>query len=131
MFLSLNKDLIFRVFHTRLKFTLQFVNIPNLFIKDLTKFSLVGANGGSVIKHSFLPSKNHCGNNTLSFYWLNLSKTSFMIWIGKPACKHVIFILFISLLKFHPILLALCSSPVIALRLYLKESCYSSEREAF
>ena len=107
------------MFHTMLNFTLSLVNISNLFIKDFTNFSLAGANG-SLIKHSFLSSKSHCGINTSSFCWLNLWKTSFMTWIGKPACKYLIFILLVSLLKFDANLLALCRSPVIALRLYLK-----------
>ena len=78
----------------------------NLFIKDLTNFSLAGANR-SLIIHSFLSSKNHCGINISSFCWLNLWKTSFMTWIEKPASKYLIFILFVSFLKFYAILLAL------------------------
>ena len=96
-------------------------NVYNLFIKDFTNISLAGENG-TLIKYLFLLSKNHCGVNVSSFSLLNLWKTSewIGIWIGKPACKYLNFILFIYLLKLDPILLALCNSPLIALGLYLK-----------
>ena len=86
--------------------------MSNLFIKDFTNFSLAGANG-SLIKHSFLLSNDHCVLNNSSFSWLNLRKTSFIIWIGKTD-------FFISLLKFDAVLFPLCNFPVIALHLYVK-----------
>ena len=49
-----------------------------------------------------------------------------MTGIGKSTWKYLIFILFVSLLKFDAILLVLCSSPVIALVCILNESYYSN-----
>ena len=105
----------------RLNFSGVPYNVKLYFIicKCLTNFSLARGKG-NLIEHSFLLSNNHCGINNSSFFWLNLQKTSFMTWIGKPACKYLIFILFSSSLKFDSILLARRSSPVIVLRLYLK-----------
>ena len=65
----------------------------------------------------FLSSNNLCDINVSSFSQLNLWKT----WVGKSACKYLIFILFILLLKFDSISLVFCNSPVMELHLYLKE----------
>ena len=97
---------------------LLFVNVTSFLIRLLANFSLDSENGSRSII-AFCPSNNHSGIIKSSSSLLKYSTVFLTKFLGKQADKNFFVMHFTSKLKSLAILLALCNSPVMALRLYL------------
>ena len=107
----------FLVIQTILNLHLLLVNITSLLIGIFVNFSFDSEKGSHRIV-GFRSSNNHSGI-ILSFLSLLKYSIVFLIeFIGKLADKNFFIMRFTSKLKSSAILLALCKSPVMTLRLY-------------
>ena len=99
-------------------FTLSLVKFLTFLINTLLNFLFAGEYGNPTEK-VFLSSNNHSGIIISSFPLSKLQIVSFINFNGNPAFQYFCLILFNSLLKSDAIRFARCSSPVMALHLYL------------
>ena len=99
-------------------FTLSLVKFLTFLVNILLNFLFAGEYG-NLTENVFLSSNNHSGIIISSFPLSELQIVSFINFNGNPAFRYFCLIFFNSLLKSDAIRLARCSSPVIALRLYL------------
>ena len=99
-------------------FTLSLVKYSAFLINALLNFSFTGEYG-NLTEKDFLSTNNHSGVIISSCPLSKLQIVSFISFNGNQALRYFCLILFNSLLKSDAIYLAPCSSPVIALGLYL------------
>ena len=110
----------FRVFHIILNVNFCVVYCSNLRMNTLLSSSFLGQNGKRTVRTLF-SSKSHSGmmsSSSASGVVLKSLMTASTNLLGNPTLIYLLLILSISAEKSDAIFRALCSSPVMAFRLY-------------
>ena len=97
---------------------LLFVNMASFSISLLVNFSFDSENGSRALNR-FRSSNNHSGIIKSSLSLLKYLLVFLIKFLGKPADKNFLVMRFNSKTKLKAILLAICNSPFMTLRLCL------------